>query len=45
MFRDIEAPKYTMLENERNLDEQDGEDWPGTDVAGPEESAVRAIHD
>ena len=26
MFRDIERPKYTMLENERHLDEQDGED-------------------
>jgi hypothetical protein len=26
MFRDIERPKYTMLENERKLDEQDGED-------------------
>src|SRR4051812_6129349 len=23
MFRDIEAPKFTMLENERRLDEQD----------------------
>ena len=23
MFRDIEAPKYTMLENERMLDDQD----------------------
>lgn len=23
MFRDIEAPKYTMLENERHLDEED----------------------
>jgi hypothetical protein len=23
MFRDIEAPKYTMLENERMLDEED----------------------
>jgi hypothetical protein len=23
MFRDIEAPKYTMLENERRLDEED----------------------
>ena len=23
MFRDIEAPKYTMLENERKLDEED----------------------
>jgi hypothetical protein len=26
MFRDIERPKYTMLENERKLDEEDGED-------------------
>jgi hypothetical protein len=26
MFRDIERPKYTMLENERKLDAQDGED-------------------
>jgi hypothetical protein len=23
MFRDIEAPKFTMLENERRLDEED----------------------
>ncbi len=23
MFRDIEAPKFTMLENERKLDEED----------------------
>jgi hypothetical protein len=23
MFRDIEAPKYTMLENERRLDEEE----------------------
>ena len=23
MFRDIEAPKYTMLENERKLDEEE----------------------
>jgi len=27
MFRDIEGPKYTMLENERRLDEQEGIDW------------------
>ena len=26
MFRDIERPKYTMLENERRLDVEDGED-------------------
>jgi hypothetical protein len=26
MFRDIERPKYTMLENERKLDAEDGED-------------------
>ena len=26
MFRDIERPKYAMLENERRLDEEDGED-------------------
>jgi hypothetical protein len=26
MFRDIERPKYTMLDNERKLDEDDGED-------------------
>lgn len=26
MFRDIERPKYTMLENERKLDVEDGED-------------------
>jgi hypothetical protein len=26
MFRDIEEPKYTMLENERKLDVEDGED-------------------
>jgi len=26
MFRDIEQPKYTMLENERQLDVEDGED-------------------
>jgi hypothetical protein len=26
MFRDIERPKYTMLETERKLDEQEGED-------------------
>ena len=26
MFRDIERPKYTMLENERKLDIEDGED-------------------
>jgi hypothetical protein len=26
MFRDIERPKYTMLENERKLDEEEGED-------------------
>jgi hypothetical protein len=26
MFRDIEGPKYTMLDNERKLDEEDGED-------------------
>ena len=26
MFRDIERPKYAMLENERELDQQDGED-------------------
>jgi hypothetical protein len=27
MFRDIERPKYTMLETERKLDEEEGEDW------------------
>jgi len=26
MFRDIEQPKYTMLDNERRLDVEDGED-------------------
>jgi hypothetical protein len=26
MFRDIERPKYTMLENERKLDVEEGED-------------------
>jgi hypothetical protein len=26
MFRDLERPKYTMLDNERRLDEQDDED-------------------
>jgi hypothetical protein len=26
MFRDIEQPKYTMLETERELDAEDGED-------------------
>ena len=26
MFRDLERPKYAMLENERRLDEDDGED-------------------
>src|SRR5271166_6283304 len=26
MFRDIERPKYEMLENERRLDVEDGED-------------------
>jgi hypothetical protein len=26
MFRDIEKPKYTMLEIERKLDEEEGED-------------------
>jgi hypothetical protein len=26
MFRDLERPKYAMLENERRLDEEDGED-------------------
>ena len=26
MFRDLERPKYTMLENERRLDEEDDED-------------------
>lgn len=26
MFRDLERPKYAMLENERMLDEEDGED-------------------
>lgn len=26
MFRDIEKPKYTMLENERQLDEQDDDE-------------------
>jgi hypothetical protein len=26
MFRDLEKPKYTMLEIERKLDEDDGED-------------------
>src|SRR5271167_3523576 len=26
MFRDIEQPKYAMLENERRLDVEDGED-------------------
>jgi hypothetical protein len=26
MFRDLERPKYAMLENERRLDEQDDED-------------------
>ena len=28
MFRDLERPKYAMLENERRLDEEDGEDLP-----------------
>ena len=27
MFRDVEAPKYTMLENERRLDEEEGVQW------------------
>lgn len=27
MFKDIEGPKYTMLENERRLDEQNGTRW------------------
>ena len=27
MFRDIEGPKYTMLENERRLDEEAGWSW------------------
>jgi hypothetical protein len=27
MFADIEGPKYTMLENERRLDEQSGASW------------------
>jgi len=27
MFTDVEAPKYTMLENERKLDEADGVEW------------------
>jgi nitrogen fixation-related uncharacterized protein len=27
MFSDIEAPKYTMLDNERRLDECDGISW------------------
>ena len=31
MFRDIERPKYTMLENERKLDE---EDWTRPDSRG-----------
>ena len=26
MFRDLERPKYVMLENERRLDEDEGED-------------------
>ena len=28
MFRDLERPKYVMLENERRLDEEAGEDLP-----------------
>ena len=28
MFRDLERPKYAMLENERRLDEEEGEDLP-----------------
>lgn len=27
MFRDVEGPKYTMLDHERELDEQVGIDW------------------
>jgi hypothetical protein len=27
MFKDVEAPKYTMLENERKLDEEEGAVW------------------
>lgn len=27
MFGNVEEPKYTMLEHERELDEQDGVDW------------------
>ncbi|MCB9853144.1 MAG: hypothetical protein H6819_08610 [Phycisphaerales bacterium] len=27
MFGNVEEPKYTMLDHERELDEQDGVDW------------------
>lgn len=27
MFKDVEAPKYDMLEHERELDETEGFDW------------------
>lgn len=29
MFKDIEAPKYDMLEHEQELDEHEGFDWSG----------------
>jgi len=29
MFKDVEAPKYTMLENERKLDEAEDVAWNG----------------
>ena len=44
MFRDIERPKYAMLETERQLDEQDGEDLAGP-RAGPEDLTERSDQD
>jgi hypothetical protein len=32
MFKDVESPKYTMLESERRLDEADGVIWDDNSV-------------
>jgi len=33
MFKDVEAPKYSMLESERNLDEAEGVAWDDSPAA------------
>lgn len=33
MFKDVEAPKYTMLDNERLLDHADGVEWTDNDAS------------